>query len=127
MPEQDVEPVVAEAQVAEVSLTDAQADAIPVAAAIVAGNERTSCWYYSQFRDISNNDPDCDQKRITLSIMGTHKRLLEETEDIMLILEQIFNSSHTAQKKRCLSVHINNAFNERMQKKYTCTCDHDDD
>jgi hypothetical protein len=110
----------ADAEVTEVSLTESQTESLPVSAAVAAGDDRPSKWYFEQAKQVLHTDPDHCAK-ISVLMMGWHKRKLEQAADDMLILVQLFNSSLTCERKRRMIDRVDDGFIAQMRQDYGCS------
>jgi hypothetical protein len=114
-----------DAALTEVTLTDIQAESLPVSATVVAGDDRPSKWYFEQAKKVLHADPDHCAKISVFLMMGRHKRKLEQAADDMLILEQIFNSSLTCKRKRRMIDRVDDGFIAQMRQDYGHSgCEH---
>jgi hypothetical protein len=111
----------ADAEFTEVTLTDTQAESLPLLATVVAGNDRPSNWYFKQAKQVSHTEPDGCARAAVFMMMGRHKRKLEQAADDMLILEQIFNSSLTCERKRRMIDRVDDGFIAQMRQEYGCS------
>jgi hypothetical protein len=115
----------ADAALTEVTLTDIQAESLPLSATVVAGDDHPSNWYFKQAKQVLHADPDHCAKASVFMMMGRHKRKLEQPADDMLILEQIFDSSLTCERKRRMIGRVDDGFIAQMRQEYGCSgCEH---
>jgi hypothetical protein len=92
---------------------------------VVAGDDRPSKWYFEQAKQVVHTDPDHCARASVFLMMGRHKRKLEHVADDMLILEQIFNSSPTCERKRRMIDRVADDFIAQMRQDYGCSvCEH---